>query len=86
MTVHFDDGAIRIDGDCRVEDAEALLLLLQTHAAPVDLSRCGRLHAAPFQVLLALRPAFIGTPGGAFVRDRLLPLLTAGLSEGARSG
>lgn len=86
MTVRFEDGAIRIDGDCRVEDAEALLSLLQSHNAPVDLSRCGRLHAAPFQVLLALRPVLTGTPAHPFVRDRLLPMLTAGLSEDAAAG
>ena len=87
MTVRFEDGAIRIDGDCPVEDAEVLLSLLLMHDdAPVDLSGCGRLHAAPFQLLLALRPALTGTPAHPFVRDRLLPMLTAGLSEAAAAG
>lgn len=86
MTVRFEDGAIRIIGDCPVEEAELLLSLLQAHDAPVDLSRCGRLHAAPFQVLLALRPALSGSPADAFVRDRLQPILTAALSEGAAAG
>lgn len=81
MSVRFDGGAIRVEGDCRVEDAEPLLRLLQAHEAPVDLSRCGRLHAAPFQVLLALRPVVIGIPSSDFVRERLLPMLIATLPE-----
>lgn len=81
MSVRFADGAIRIEGNCPVEDAEPLLRLLQAHAAPVDLSRCDRLHAAPFQVLLALRPVIAGIPSSDFVRERLLPMLIATLPE-----
>lgn len=81
MSVRFDDGLIRIEGDGVVEDAEALLALLQMHDAPVDLSRCGRLHTAPFQILLALRPPITGFPSDAFARDRLVPMLSAALFE-----
>ena len=81
MSVRFDDRAIRIEGNCPVEDAEPLLRLLHAHEAPVDLSRCDGLHAAPFQVLLALRPVIIGIPSSDFVRERLVPMLIATLPE-----
>lgn len=80
MSVLFEGGMIRIVGDCPVEEAETLLTLLQAHGAPVDLSHCGHLHAAPFQVLLALRPPIVGTSANAFVREKLTPMLTTALS------
>lgn len=76
MSVAFADGVIRMVGDCPVEDAETLLLLLLAQqGAPVDLSGCGTIHAALLQILLAARPAVSGTPADCFVRDRVLPLL-----------
>lgn len=81
MSVRFEDGVIRIVGDCPVEAAETLLSLLQAHAAPVDLSQCGHLHTASFQVLLALRPTIMGMAADAFVRDRLQPMLRNSLPE-----
>jgi hypothetical protein len=75
MSVSLVDGAIRLEGDCPVEEAERLLQLLLEHQAPVDLSGCGHLHAALLQVLLAARPPIRGIPADSFVRDHLLPLL-----------
>jgi hypothetical protein len=87
MSVSFEDGVIHLAGDAAVEDAEALLSLLHAHEdVPVDLSRCGRLHAAPFQVLLALRPAIVGEPTDLFARDHLLPILLNDLPERAPAG
>ena len=78
MSVDFADGAIRLVGDCPVEDAETLLLLLVEHRAPVDLSDCGHIHAALLQILLAARPPVQGTPVDCFVREQVLPLLKHG--------
>ena len=76
MSLHAEGAVIRIEGEARVEDAEALLSLLQ--AAPgrtVDLAAAGPLHAAVVQVLLALRPPLAGPPGDPFTARWLAPLL-----------
>lgn len=86
MSVSFEDGVVRIAGDAAVEEAETLLSLLAAHAAPVDLSRCGRLHAAVFQVLLALRPTLVGKPLDPFASEHLLPMLSNNLPERGPAG
>jgi hypothetical protein len=69
-----DDGTIILEADCPVEDAEPLLRLLEaTPAAPVDWSRCGQLHTAVLQVVLAARPALPGRCGDSWV-DRWMPI------------
>jgi hypothetical protein len=76
MSVSLDADTIHLQGDCRVEDAEPLLTLLQT--APhrtVDLRAVTHLHAAVVQVLLAMRPAMVGSAADPFVRIWLAPLL-----------
>jgi hypothetical protein len=51
---HADTGAILLVGSCPVEDAEPLLQMLQaTPAALVDWTKCGQIHTAVYQVLLA---------------------------------
>ena len=77
MTVRLVNGVIRVEGICSVEEAETLLMLLEAHGAPVDLSACTHLHAAPFQVLLALGPEVIGPPAAPFARQFLWPHLSA---------
>jgi hypothetical protein len=69
MTIRRDnDGVIVLDGECPVEDAEALLQLLQAQpAGPVDWSGCTRLHTAVLQVLMASAPAMRGECRDAFV-------------------
>jgi hypothetical protein len=73
MTVRLNGEQVRLEGECRVEEAETLVTLLQ--AAPdriVDVSAAGHLHAAVFQVLLAMRPRMEGAPADAFVKQWLL--------------
>lgn len=63
MSVHAEGNRIRLEGRCRVEDAEPLLRqLLEIEAPVVDLSAATQLHTAVVQVLLAARPEIAGTP------------------------
>lgn len=76
MTIRVDGAVIHLLGECRVEDAEPLLAALQAGTATcVDLSAAGHLHAAVFQVLLALRPPLTGLPRDPFTAKWLVPLL-----------
>jgi len=63
-----DNGTIILDGTCPVEDAEALLQLLQaTPTAGIDWTQCRQLHTAVFQVSLASGAATIGPCGDVWV-------------------
>ena len=76
MSVRLDGNIIILEGACRVEDAEPLLGWLQTDRSRiVDLTRAEHLHAAVFQILLALRPALTGAGKDAFIRDWITPAL-----------
>jgi hypothetical protein len=64
------EGTIVLDGRCPVEDAESLLQLL--HVAPeasVDWRRCGYLHTAVLQVIMAARPVLVGPCGNPWVEQ-----------------
>ena len=75
MSVRLDGGIIRLEGDCRAEDAETLVALVQAGPArTVELAAAGHLHAAVVQVLLALRPPVTGPAGDPFVQAWLAPL------------
>ena len=77
------DGAIRLEGDCPVEEAETLLaLLLADPEAMVDWRSCGSAHAAVAQVLLALGRPVLGEPADPFLRRWIAPLLPAGDAAG----
>ncbi|WP_211852102.1 hypothetical protein [Plastoroseomonas hellenica] len=85
MTVTRDGATIRLQGRCRVEDAEPLASLL--HATPgltVDLGDCEGLHAAVVQALLAFAPKVVGTPSDPVLRDLILPLLAGERQRGQR--
>lgn len=76
MTVSREGSTIRLQGVCRVEDAEPLTALLQSISdSTLDLSTCEGLHAAVVQAILAFRPNIVGVPDEPFLRDRLLPAL-----------
>jgi hypothetical protein len=77
MTVRLTGNVILLEGECRVEDAEPLLALLQANGDRiVDLAGTSRLHTAVVQVLLALSPETVGTSADPFIRDWIAPLLT----------
>jgi hypothetical protein len=64
------NGAIVLEGVCSVEDAEPLLQMLQiTPAGPLDWRRCGLLHAAVLQVVLAARIAPAGPCGDPWIQQ-----------------
>lgn len=85
MTVARDGAMIRLQGRCRVEDAEPLASLLQaTPGLTVDLGDCEGLHAAVLQALLAFAPKVTGIPGDPFLRDLVLPLLAGERQAGQR--
>lgn len=76
MSVAQEGAVIRLEGMCRVEDAEALTALLQrVPGSAVDVTRCQGLHAAVVQAILAFAPRLIGSPPEPFLRELLLPAL-----------
>lgn len=82
MTVRLDGDLIRLEGACRLEEAEILVgLLQQAGGRAVDLSQARQLHAAVAQVLLALAPPCTALPDEPFLRDLLAPAV--GWSSGS---
>lgn len=74
MSVRADGDIVRLEGDCRVEDAETLVALLQARTSvTVDLSQCRVLHSAVVQALLVLRPPMRGEVDDVFLRTWVLP-------------
>jgi hypothetical protein len=77
MSVVLEAGTIYLRGSSPVEDAEALLGLLQADPGyPVDVQAATGLHAAVVQVLLALRPRIMGPANDSFVNQWVLPIVT----------
>jgi hypothetical protein len=69
MSVRLADGVIVLEGDCPVDEAEALLeLLLANPDAPVDWTDCNQLHTSVIQVLIVARRPMKGEPGSTFLR------------------
>ena len=83
MTVRRDQaGGIFLEGSSGAEDAETLLqMLVETPEAPVDWTRCGELHTAVVQVILAAKPRLSGLCGDSWLRPWLL-----GRATGSQSG
>jgi anti-anti-sigma regulatory factor len=84
MSVRLNGSIILLEGQCRVEDAEPLLGWLQAdRSRVVDLTGTEHVHAAVFQVLMALRPSIKEGGKDAFIREWLIPILTAPAPSGA---
>ncbi|WP_421989967.1 hypothetical protein [Roseococcus sp.] len=76
MSVVQDGKVIRLEGYCRVEEAEILTALLQrSPGSTLDLARCDGLHAAVVQAILAFCPPLSGNPADPFLRDWLIPAM-----------
>jgi hypothetical protein len=77
MSVRVDAGRIHLEGDCPVEDAEALSAALAAASQPcVELSLCRHLHGAVVQAMLVFRPEITGIPMNGFTAAMVLPALT----------
>lgn len=78
MTVRrSDNGTLVLDGVCPVDDAEALLQLLQaTPGAVIEWSQCRQLHTSVFQVVLASGRVPVGPCGDAWVAQWLASKLS----------
>jgi hypothetical protein len=83
MTVRLDGELIRLEGDCPVEDAEALAALLQRGLRAVDIAQCGRMHGAVAQALLAFGAEPFGAPRAEFLREQLAPALQRARRNGS---
>jgi len=82
MSARRDGNIILLEGQCRVEDAEPLLGWLQADSSRVvDLTDAEHLHAAVFQILMALRPPIREGEKDAFVQDWLIPILRVAKSS-----
>jgi hypothetical protein len=74
MSVRLADGVIVLEGDCPVDEAEALLdLLLANPNVPVDWTDCHQLHTSIVQVLIVARRSIRGEPGDVFLRRWIAP-------------
>ena len=85
MTIRIsEDGTIRLEGQCSIEDAEPLQRHLLANArAAVDWTACDTAHTAIIQILLVARPALRGPPRGEFLRLHAQPLLWAIATDGS---
>lgn len=76
MSIRIDGDTVYLEGDCGVEDAEALASALENGSARrVDLSPCRHLHSAVVQALLAFRPTLEGGSKDDFLTRLVLPAL-----------
>ncbi len=76
MTVKLDGDHIRLEGECRVEEAESLAALLHAdRERPVDVGACRALHSAVLQVLVAYGADIRGAPEDIFLREAVLPAI-----------
>ncbi|UAK24281.1 hypothetical protein [Sphingomonas nostoxanthinifaciens] len=84
MSIRVEGDVIRLEGRCRLEEAEPLLGALLASARPeVDLTDCTAIHTAVVQILLACRPSVRGRPDHPFLVRYVLPLLTGAASPSA---
>ena len=80
MTVRQEGPVIYLEGDCPIEQAEALAAILDSEDDfTVDMSQCRHLHTSLVQVLLRFRPKVDGgAPEDPFLRDMITPALKTG--------
>ena len=83
MSVRMDEGVVRLEGRCGVEEAETLVGLLQGGASSVDISQCRHLHSAVAQALLAFRAPLVGKSPTPFLQDFVIPAMEVARSDTA---
>ena len=85
MTVRRSGAVVYLEADCPVEEAEALVALLDGGGADtVDVSHSAHIHAALVQVLLRFKPRLQGAPEDSFVRTMLMPALDTHAANAGR--
>lgn len=78
MSVVRDGSLLRLEGRCRVEDAELVAAALQGgEITGVDLSGCEGMHAAVAQALMVFSAPIFGEAADLFVRASIAPALAA---------
>lgn len=76
MTLRQTEGVIILEGDCGVEEAETLLsALLTAPGAEIDWSKCGSLHTAVVQLIMASNARVRGTCGDPSLTRWVNPLV-----------
>jgi hypothetical protein len=76
MSVRVEDGIIRLEGDCGVEDAEPVFSAFsEGRATAVDLSGADKIHGAVAQALLRVGAKIVGRPADPFLADHVAPAL-----------
>lgn len=79
MSVRIAGSVIYVEGIGAVGDAEPILAALQEdRTRTIDLRGAARLHSAIIQLLLAVRPAVVGTPADPSYVAYIVPVLDAG--------
>ncbi len=75
MTVRLaEDGVVRLEGRCPIEDAEQLQQrLLENPVAVVDWQDCTHAHAAVVQVILVGGPVVSGPAAWDFLNEFIAP-------------
>ena len=77
MPIRFEDQTARFDSACSVDEAIPLAEWLAATEAPrVDLGRCTGLHTALLQVLMAARAPVAAEPEDAFLKSKVMPVLS----------
>jgi hypothetical protein len=76
MSIRIEGDVVFLDGNCGVEDAEALASALEGGGdVRVDLTPCRHMHSAVVQALLSFGPALEGAPDNDFLTRFVLPAL-----------
>ncbi|MBB4196853.1 hypothetical protein CCR94_10155 [Rhodoblastus sphagnicola] len=78
MPVLYEDGVVRFHDHCAVEEAVELAEKLSVEPMPdLDLSECGGMHSALFQLIVAARPKILAWPEHGHLADLLRKALGA---------
>lgn len=82
MTVIVDNTAIRLTGQCGVEEVETLVGYMDRHPdLHIDLSAATAIHTALWQALMVFRPKLLGTPALSSTSSRVLEEIDAYLGQ-----
>jgi len=72
MPIQYEEGIVRFVDHCAIEEAVELAERLAVEPMPeLDLSECGVMHSALFQLIAAARPKISGWPQEAHLTHLL---------------